>query len=152
MKKSIQFFAILAVFVLTSWIIPANINRTKPGEAKENRGLKTCVDVVMEILTTSPTFLKEKKGLDEAIVKNGGTSFGITIEGSPNPKSDDALDYSKTYDFNIHENYSDHMPVIARFTFNPADRQLYEYDIAEDKLNPIDFDRNLLLKFNELCD
>ena len=152
MKKSFQFFAILAVFVLTSWINPPNINRTKPGEAKENRGLKTCVDVVMEILTTSPTFLKETKGLDEAIVKNGGTSFGITIEGSPNPKSDDALDYSKTYDFNIHENYSDHMPVIARFTFNPADRQLYEYDIAEDKLNPIDFDRNLLLKFNELCD
>ena len=151
MKKSIQFFAILAVFVLTSWIIPPNINRTKPGEAKENRGLKTCVDVVMEILTTSPTFLKETKGLDEAIVKNGGTSFGITIEGSPNPKSDDALDYSKTYDFNLHETYSDHMPVIARFTFNPTNRQLYEYDIAEDKLKPIDFNRNLLLKFNELC-
>jgi len=100
---------------------------------------------------TSPTFLKGTKGLDVAIVKNGGTSFGITIEGSPNPQNDGALDYSKTYDFNLHETYSDRMSVIARFTFNPTDRQLYEYDVAEDKLNPIAFNRNLLLKFNDLC-
>jgi len=160
MKKSIQFFAILTVLVMTSWINPPITNksdvliaknRTNQGEAKENREVKTCVDVVMEILETSPTFLKETKGLDEAIVKNGGTSFGITIEGSPNPQNDGALDYSKTYDFNLHETYSDHMPVIARFTFNPTDKQLYEYDVAEDKLNPIEFNRDLLLKFNELC-
>jgi len=160
MKKSIPLFAILTVLVMTSWINPpitnksddlTDKNRTNQGEAKENRELKTCVDVVMEILVTSPTFLKETKGLDEAIVKNGGTSFGITIEGSPNPQNDGALDYSKTYDFNLHETYSDRMPVIARFTFNPENRQLYEYDVAEDKLNPIDFNRNLLLKFNELC-
>jgi len=160
MNKSIHFFALLSIFVLTSWINPQNSNKsddqigkniTKQGEAKEKKGPKTCVDVVIEILTTSPTFVKETKGLDAAIVKNGGTSFGITIEGSPNPKNDGALDYSKTYDFNLHETYSDRMPVIARFTFNPANKQLYEYDIAEDKLNPIDFNRNLLLKFNELC-
>ena len=160
MKKSIPLFAILTVLVMTSWINPQITNkgdvqtdksRTNQGEAKENREVKTCVDVVMEILETSPTFLKETKGLDEAIVKNGGTSFGITIEGSPNPQNDGALDYSKTYDFNLHETYSDHMPVIARFTFNPTDKQLYEYDVAEDKLNPIEFNRDLLLKFNELC-
>ena len=160
MKKSIQLFAILTVLVMTSWINPPITNksddltdksRTNQYEAKEYREVKTCVDVVMEILVTSPTFLKETKGLEEAIVKNGGTSFGITIEGSPNPQNDGALDYSKTYDFNLHETYSDRMPVIARFTFNPMDRQLYEYVVAEDKLNPIDFNRNLLLKFNDLC-
>ena len=160
MKKSIQLLAILTVLVMTSWINPQNTiknddrtdkNRMNQGEAKEIRELKTCVDVVMEILRTSPTYIKETKGLYEAVIKNGGTSFGITIEGSPNPKNDYALDYSKTYDFNLHENYSDHMPVIARFTFNPVNKQLYEYDIAENKLNPIDFNRNLLLKFNELC-
>jgi hypothetical protein len=134
-KKSIQLFAILTVFVLTSWTNPqinnksgnlTDKNRTKQGEAKEKRELKTCVDVVMGILMTSPTFLKETKGLNEAIVKNGGTSFGITIEGSPNPQNDGALDYSKTYDFNLHETYSARMPVIARFIFNQANRQLYE--------------------------
>ena len=118
---------------------------------KEKRELRTCIDIVMEILETSPVYLKKTKGLYEAVVKNGGTSFGITIEGSPNPKADEAMDFSNTYDFNLHETYSDHMPVTARFTFNPADRQLYEYDLAEDKLNTIDFDRKLLLKFNEIC-
>ena len=126
-------------------------NRTDQGEAKGNRELKICVDVVMEILMTSPTFLEETRGLEEAIAKNGGESFEITIEGSPNPQSDGALDYSKTYDFNLHETYSDHMPVIARFTFDPMNKQLYEYDIAEDKLIPISFNRNLLFKLDDLC-
>lgn len=126
-------------------------NVTKQLDNKEKRELKTCIDIVMEILTTSPAYLKKTKGLYEAVVKNGGTSFGIMIEGSPNPKSDEAMDFSNTYDFSLHETYSDHMPVTARFTFNPTDRQLYEYNFAEDKLNPIDFDRNLLLKFNEIC-
>lgn len=111
----------------------------------------TCIDIVMQILTTSPAYLNKTKGLYDAIVKNGGTSFGISIEGSPNPEKDQALDFSETYDFSLHETYSDHMPVIARYTFNPKDEQLYEYDIAEDKLNPINFDRSLLTKWNEIC-
>lgn len=112
---------------------------------------KKCIDIVIEILETSPVYIEKTKGLYEAVVKNGGTSFGIIIEGSPNPKEDEAMDFSKTYDFSLHETYSDRIPVIARYTFNPADEQLYEYDVIEDKLNPIDFDRNLLLKFNVKC-
>jgi len=120
-------------------------------DTKEKRELNTCIDIAMEILTTSPVYLKKTKGLYEAVVKNGGTSFGITIEGSPNPKSDEAMDFSNTYDFSLHESYPDHNATIGHFSFNPTERQLYEYDVAEDKSNPIDFDRNLLLKFNEIC-
>lgn len=120
-------------------------------DIKEKRELKTCIDIVMEILRTSPVFLKRTKGLKEAIVKNGGTSYGIIIEGSPNPKNDNSFKYSQTYDFNLYEDYPDRIVTIDRFSFNPIQRQLYEYDIVEDKLNPIDFDRNLLLKFNEIC-
>ena len=105
----------------------------------------------MEILTTSPVYLKKTKGLYEAIVKNGGTSFGITIEGSPNPKTDNAIDFSDTYDFNLHESYPERMTVIARFTFNPVTKQLYEFDAAEGEFYSVVFDRNLLLKFNEIC-
>lgn len=120
-------------------------------DSKEKRKLHTCLDIVMEILRTSPVYLKKTKGLYEAVVKNGGTSFGIIIEGSPNPNIDKAMNFSHSYDFSLHETYSDRMPVIARFRFNPTDRQLYEYDVAEDALNPIDFDRSLLMKFNKTC-
>lgn len=126
-------------------------NVSKQFSNKEIKELNTCIDVVMEILTTSPVYINRTKGLYEAIVKNGGTSFGIMVEGSPNPSTDKAMGYSETYDFSLHETYSDRMVTIARFTFDPVDRQLYEYDILEDDLIPVDFDRNLLLKFNEIC-
>lgn len=112
---------------------------------------EACIDVVMEILTTAPAYLEETEGLNDAVVKNGGTSIGITLEGSPNPKVDDAWGFSNTYDFSLHETYSDRMLTIARFVFNPSDRQLYKFDDLEDELIPIEFNRNLLSKFNEAC-
>lgn len=125
-----------------------NISKVTTGADNE---LEECIDIVTEILTTSPKYISKTKGLYEAVVKNGGTSYGIAIEGSPNPKKDEAWDFSETYDFNLHESYPDRMLVIARFTFNPTVRQLYEYDAANDNLKPISFNRNLLLKFNEIC-
>ena len=124
---------------------------SKQSSKEDENELNTCIDIVMEILRTSPVYIKRTKGLYEAIVKNGGMSFGIMIEGSPNPSTDESMGYSETYDFSLHETYSDRMVTIVRFTFNPVDRQLYEYDVLEDDLIPVDFDRNLLLKFNELC-
>ncbi len=111
---------------------------------------QACKDMALEILTTSPRFETLTKGLHEAIVKNGGTAFGITLEGSPEAEKD-ALDYSPTYDFSVHETYPDRNVVIARFTFNPKEQQLYEYDSITDKLNPIDFDKNLLEKLKQVC-
>lgn len=112
---------------------------------------ETCIDVVMEILTTSSAYLKETDGVREAVIKNGGTGLIIEIEGSPNPKHDHAEEFSNTYDFSLHENYPSHAPTIARFTFNPKNRQLYKIDPLEDELIPIEFNKNLLLKFNKAC-
>jgi len=112
---------------------------------------KTCIEIAEEILITSPLYLKETDGLSKAVKKNGGSSFGIMVEGSPNPEIDGATDYSKTYDFNLHESYPDHMTVIERFTFDPIKKQLYKYDVANDTLIEIDFDRNLLIQFKEIC-
>lgn len=110
-----------------------------------------CINIVREILTTSPAYLEETEGLAEAVVKNGGTGLMIEVEGSPNPESDYALGFSNTYDFCLRENYPDHAPAIARFTFNPTDRQLYKFDDLGDELIPIEFNRNLLSKFNNAC-
>lgn len=111
----------------------------------------TCIDVVLKVLTTAPSYVQRTKGLYEAIVKNGGTSFGITVEGSPNPEIDKALNYSETYDLNLHETYPDRMPTIARYTFDPSKNKLYQYDVAEDTLRPIDFNEDLLLEYRKVC-
>lgn len=111
----------------------------------------TCIDVVLDILTTAPSYVEGTKGLYEAVVKNGGTSIGITVEGSPNPKIDKARDYSENYILSLHETYPDRMPTIARYSFDPSKNELYEYDIAEDSLIPISFNKDLLLKFRKVC-
>ncbi|AWK03533.1 hypothetical protein HYN56_04565 [Flavobacterium crocinum] len=111
----------------------------------------TCVDVVLEILTTAPSYIEGTKGLYEAVVKNGGTSIGITVEGSPNPKIDKSWSYSETYDLSLHETYPDRMPTIARYVFDPSKRELFEYNTANDSLIAIDFNKDLLLKFDKIC-
>jgi hypothetical protein len=83
------------------------------------------------------------------VVKNGGTSYGLMLESSPDPKADLAQTFSKTYDLNLHESYPDRMPIIARFVFDPAKQQLYEEDTVEARLIPIAFDRKLLVLFNK---
>jgi len=124
---------------------------TQPVTAKEIKKSKTCIDVVSDILTTSPTFVNITKGLSEAIEKNGGTSYGIIVEGSPNPKEDYANSFSKTYDFGLHESYPDRIVTIARYTFDPSKKELYEYYAAEDTLIPIKFNKKLLLEFDKTC-
>ena len=129
---------------------PVNaLGMSETAKTPENKS-QACKDVVMEILTASPRFEDLTKGLHDAVVKNGGTAFGITLEGSPEADKD-ALDYSPTYDFSLHETYPDRNVAIARFTFNPNEQQLYEYDAITDKLNPIAFDKNLLEKFKQFC-
>lgn len=134
-----------------NWVITNESDNLTDKNISRRYDKKTCIDVVTEILTTSPLYLKYTDGLYEAIVKNGGTSYGTAIEGSPNPEKDKAWYYSETYDFNLHEIYPDRMPTIARFTFDPANMQLYEDDIIKGELVPIEFDKSLLLKFKELC-
>lgn len=123
----------------------------KPIQDKKVNDTIACIDVVIEILTTAPSYIQGTKGLYEAVVKNGGTSIGITVEGSPNPERDKARDYSETYVLSLHETYPDRMPTIARYTFDPSKNELYEYNTAEDSLMPITFNKDLLLKYRKTC-
>lgn len=164
MKRKVFFLALITVFFScnkketvikeTPKIVVDTIvakDAVKTNEIEKTTDSTACVDVVIEILTTSPAYVKDTKGLYEAVVKNGGTSIGITVEGSPNPKADKALSYSETYDLSLHETYSDRMPTIARYTFDPSKNELYEYDVVEDTLMPIKFNKNLLPKFLKTC-
>lgn len=170
MKKAIQLIGILTIIITasctnsnTSTTITNNTTTVKELDVESdnltensmsnhgNSGPNPCLDIVIKILTTSPAYLEMTKGLYETVVKNGGTSFGITVEGSPNPKKDNALEYSENYDFNLHETYPDHSPVIARFTFKTSDKKLYKYDMAENKFVSIEFERKFLVKFDEMC-
>ncbi len=101
-------------------------------------------DIVVEIVTSSPRYLELTNGLEERVKKNGGTSFGITLEGSPNPNKDEGITISENYDFNVHETYPDRNVNIARFSFSKKAKQLYEYDIVNDTLKAIAFNKDLL--------
>lgn len=123
----------------------------KQSDNTGDKDIKSCEDIVTEILTTSPRYLELTKGLYEAVIKNGGLSIGINLEGSPNPDQDKAGGYSKTYDFAVYEMYSDRQLNIARFSFNPKNNLLYVHDEVEDKLIQIEYDRSLLIKYKKLC-
>ena len=123
----------------------------KKTEKTEQKDSTPCENLVKEILITSARYKQLTKGLDKAVVKNGGLYFGIRLEGSPNSGHDKAWSYSKTYDFTIYEMYTDRQLNTARFSFNPENKQLYEYDAVHDQLKPIEFNRSLLLKYDALC-
>jgi len=131
--------------------VAASMDSVSSKQSADSKGKKTCPDIASEIMASSATFKNKTEGLLEAIVKNGGTSYGIELEGSPDPIIDKAPAQSKTYDFNLHETYADRAPVVARFSFDPQSKQLYLYDPVLDSLTPIDFDRRLLRKFDEIC-
>ena len=127
------------------------IPETKKPDKTEKKEFLTCESIVTGTLMTSPRYKQLTKGLYMRVIKNGGQSFGISLEGSPDPNRDKAHSYSKNYDFIIYETYTDRRLNTARFSFNPQNKQLYEFDAVNDKLKPIEFDRNLLLKFESLC-
>lgn len=126
------------------FILGSTIYQSK-AQVKESYKAK----IAYKIVETSPRCKQLTKGLYERVVKNGGTSYGIMLESSPNPKTDPSQEYSKTYNFNLHESYTDRMPVIARFVFDPKKQHLYEDDVVNAQLVAIPFDKKLLLLFNQ---
>lgn len=108
--------------------------------------LKPIESIVKEILITSPRYIELTKDLNESVIKNGGLSFEVVLERSPYQNQNNT-DYSKTFDFVIYENYPYRRLSTARFSFNPENKQLYEYDAANDQLKAIKFDRDLLIKY-----
>lgn len=114
--------------------------------------LKQPESIVKEILITSPRYKELTKSLNELVMDNGGISFELILERSPNQDQENSYIYSKTYDFAIYENYTDRQLITARFSFNPDNKQLYEYDAVNDQLKPIEFDKNLLIKYKALSE
>lgn len=112
----------------------------------EKKEIKTSEKMVNGILTTSPRYKQLTKGLLESVRKNGGQSFGIRLEGSPDPQQDNSLGYSKTYDYTLYEMYTEREVNTARFSFDPQKKLLFEYDVLNNKLIPIEFDRKLLIE------
>ncbi|BAX81231.1 hypothetical protein [Labilibaculum antarcticum] len=124
------------------------IDKSLSKETEEN--LQAIELAVKEILTTSPRYIKLTKGLQKKVVKNGGLYFGVFLQKSPQGGKQKESNYSKTYDFRIYEMYEDRQLNTSRFSFNPENKQLFEYDIANDSLMPIEFDRTLLVKYDSL--
>jgi len=123
---------------------PTKESIDKKKTKNEVQRIKACDSLVTNILITSSRYKQLTKGLNKAIIKNGGQSFGVRLEGSPNPIKNQSWGYSKTYDFTVYEIYTDRQLNIARFSFDPKSNLLYEYDTDLDQLKPIEFDRNLL--------
>jgi hypothetical protein len=119
-------------------------------DLKGQKELLTKEKIVTKILTTSPRYKQLTKGLYEAVLKNGGLSYGISLEGSPNPKIDKTWMYSVTYDFTLYEMYEERQLNTARFSFDPSNKKLFEKDAVTGKLIPIEFDRKLLMEYNAL--
>jgi hypothetical protein len=105
-----------------------------------------CIAAIYRILESSTRFKELTDGLSERIRKNGGTSYGLMLEGSPNPKRDTAMYQSTTYDISLHESYPDRIVIVARFSFDPEKKELYEYEVANDSLVSRSFDKRLLSK------
>lgn len=153
MKKSVLFLLTLSLFACTN-------NTSDKKETKEEKTADnpinskeiSCAAVIIEILESSAVFKEETEGLQEAIVKNGGTSFGIGIDASPYPENDGVDFHSENYELNLHESYADREVVIDRFMFNLGEMQLYQYNVIEDEYIPIDFDTSLTKKFIAVCE
>lgn len=141
---------LIVIYMSAIFLCSFSIRQNDKTLNKTKKEFKTSVEVVEEIVFSSPVFKKRTLGLSEAVIKNGGTGFGTALTGSPNPQMDKAWNYSKTYDFGLYESYPSRMVTIVRFTFDPIKRQLYELDVVTNTLNPIDFDKTLLILFNEL--
>jgi hypothetical protein len=122
-------------------------SKTKALEQNKTAQIESVLTV---ILTTSPRYKQLTERLYKSIVNNGGTSFGVRLESCPNPSPNNDWSFSKTYDFVVFEEYPDRRLNTLRFTFNPSDRNLYEYDAMNDKLKSIEFNRNLLKMYDSI--
>ncbi len=120
-------------------------------EAKKTSSEVTCMDVVEEIITTCPSYLKMTKGLAQQVEDNGGVGFGHIFEGSPNGEKGDDCPYTEMYEFNLHEYYATHSPTLARYSFNPNTKELFEYNPIDDQLFAIPFNKKLIEKFDKAC-
>jgi hypothetical protein len=107
--------------------------------------------IVNEMLVTSPRFRQLTKESDKVLVKQGELPYGIKLEASPNKNQNRISKISRSYDFKFCETGTDRKLKTYYFSFNPDNRQLYEYDEANNRLKSLKYNRNLLAKYDALC-
>lgn len=131
---------------------PANGDSIVTAEetGKKQVQVKYCENLVKEILRSSPRYKQLTGSLAEPVKKNGG-KIEIVLDKSPDPASDNTLDSSSNYELQVTESYPDRRVNVARFQLNPANNELYEYDIVRDQLITVEFDRSLLDNAGEYC-
>ncbi|MDD4216183.1 MAG: nuclear transport factor 2 family protein [Bacteroidales bacterium] len=125
--------------VSDQWKIVLESDSQTDKTLQEIKAKKITLDIVEKIVTTSPRFNELTDGLYEAVVANGGITFGYALVGGPN-EEDNPWSYSETYDFKLYESYTDRIVTITYFTFDPYELQLYENS------EPIEFNRDLFIE------
>ena len=127
--------------------LPENLEAINQLESESN----DCEALATKILKAAPRYLQLTSGLKEAVIKNGGTSFDLSVKLTQDANNNNGVGGSKLYEFTISEIYPDRKLNTFRFVFNPTTKQLYEYDAVDDTLKPIEFDMKLAAEFNSLC-
>jgi hypothetical protein len=117
---------------------------------KSNQPL-TCTDTVIELITSTQSYKEKTNGVLDNVLKNGGTSIGVMLESSPNPKRDGLDDFSETYDVVVYENYPDRIYKFARYSFNPKNNTLFEINSATLEQTAISFDKELVNNIKNTC-
>ena len=118
------------------------------GDSKNNN---ICTEIGIEILESSEVYKKLTNNLYQKVIENGGLSFGIIVDSSPNFPHDNSNKFSENYEFSVHETYPERILNIGMFTFDPKNGKLFHYDTKTDELESIEFDKIKLEKFRKKC-
>lgn len=107
-------------------------------------GRLTKLSVIRRLLTTAPKFLEMTEGFNDRIIQNGGMGYEINLKASPDSVITKAWRQDTVYEFGLYASYPDRIQLYNTFIFDPKKKQLFEWDVVNDTLIPIKFDRSLL--------
>jgi hypothetical protein len=114
-----------------------------------------CEGVVYQILESSDRYKEITDGLEQRVKDNYGNGYNVWLDASPyykDAKNSHSNSFSEHFEFSIHEDYEDRAPRVASFEFAPENGgKLYEYDIVNDSLIAISFDKKLLSQLYKNC-
>ena len=112
---------------------------------------ENCIDAVFKIIESSENYRELTDGLEERIIKNGGTGFGFSVNVSPNPNVDQAIEKGDFYEISVHESYPDRMVNLEYYRFDRHQKKLFVMNIVEGEYEEIAFDHNLIAEFERAC-
>jgi len=131
--------------VADNWkIISESDGDTNYAYGDKCKEFKNCIEVVDEIISTSPLFNKILEDNWENVVVKGGNSIGFILVGSPN-EADNVWGYSEKYDYKICTFANNMTFTISYFSFDPSTLELYAYG------EKIDYHQYLKKEFIRLC-